>query len=303
MENMHVLGVIRNWGDNHNGIRIENSNNIVVRNCRVEGFNESHGGNITTYNVSHLLLEHNDLSDADDGIFIKGNNPGPVTIRYNYVHNTKNAIMFGIIGTSGEMSYVYQNLVVDASLGGVIFIGYNSSTPAHVTVANNTIHGASPSSDGGGILLRPEYSGYRNLIFKNNIVTGSSAGVTAWGNGLDAMSFSHNNYYNNSRVAWIGYEDYSLSGWRSTFGKDTVGTVTTNPQFQSSSDFRLTSSSPVVDAGLDILDLDNDGSTTDSISMGAYVSGTEIIGIDPNAPLATVTPRPPAATPSPPTLN
>ena len=109
MENMHVLGVIRNWGDNHNGIRIENSNNIVVRNCRVEGFNESHGGNITTYNVSHLLLEHNDLSDADDGIFIKGNNPGPVTIRYNYVHNTKNAIMFGIIGTSGEMSYVYQN--------------------------------------------------------------------------------------------------------------------------------------------------------------------------------------------------
>jgi len=282
MQNMHVIGVVQNWGDNHNGIRIEGSNNVIVRNCRIEGFYESHGGGITTYRTGQLLLENNDISNAEDGIFIKGENQGPVTIRYNLVHNTKNAIMFGGIGLSGSMSYVYQNLITNAALGGVIFIGYDNLTPAHVTVVNNTIHAASPSSDGGGILLRPQFTGYRNLVFKNNIVTGSAAGVTAWGTELNASSFSHNNYYNNSRVAWIDYRDYTLSGWRSTYGKDTAGTLTSNPQFRASDDFRLADTSPLINAGLDILDLDNDGSTSDAITMGAYITGSEIIGINQN---------------------
>lgn len=278
LQNLHVIGRVQNWGDNHNGIRLEDSSNVTVRNTRVEGFYESHGGGITTYRCRDLLLEHNEIDDAEDGIFIKGANDGPVTIRYNLVSNTKNGIMFGGIGLSGSMSYVYQNLITGSALGGIIFIGYDNLTPAHVTVANNTIHGASPSADGGGILLRPGYDGYQNLIFKNNIVTSSAAGVTAWGNELSATTFTHNNYYSNSRVAWIGYQDYSMSAWRSTFGKDNVGSSTVNPQYRSGSDFRLASNSPLLTAGVDVLDLDRDGSTSDSIAMGAYITGNEVMG-------------------------
>lgn len=282
LQNLHVIGQIQTWGDNHNGIRLEYADNIILRNNRVEGFYESHGSCITTYRTGQLLIENNELNDAEDAIFIKGMNDGPVTIRNNLVTNTKNGIMLGQIGLSGQMSYVYQNVILNSALGGIIFIGYDGSTPAHVTVANNTIDGASLNSDGGGILLRPGYNGYRNLIFKNNIVTNSSAGVTIWGtefnNNTSATSFSHNNYYNNSRDAWIGYSDYSLNGWSSAFNKDTIGTLTSNPSYRSANDYRLSTSSALINAGLDILDLDNDGSTTDPITMGAYITGSEIIG-------------------------
>ncbi|OGS04433.1 MAG: hypothetical protein A3J70_00875 [Elusimicrobia bacterium RIFCSPHIGHO2_02_FULL_61_10] len=43
-------------------------------------------------------------------------------------------------------------------------------------------------------------------------------------------------------------------------------------------DFRLQSGSPARTLGVDVLDLDNDGSTTDVIPAGAYVTGNEIIG-------------------------
>jgi hypothetical protein len=282
LQNLHVIGQIQNWGDNHNGIRLEYTDNIVLKNNRVEGFRESHGSCITTYRTGQLLIENNELSDADDAIFIKGVNDGPVTIRNNLVTDTKNGIMFGGIGLSGQMSYVYQNVVLNSSLGGIIFIGYDSITPAHVTVANNTIDSAALNSDGGGILLRPEYRGYRDLIFKNNIVTNSSAGVTIWStdfnNNTNATNFSHNNYYNNSRVASIGYQDYSLNGWSSTFNKDNDGTTTIDPNYRSAGDFRLSTDSELINAGEDILDLDNDGSTTDPITMGAYITGDEVIG-------------------------
>ena len=37
--------------------------------------------------------------------------------------------------------------------------------------------------------------------------------------------------------------------------------------------------SPAINAGRDILDLDGDGSTTDTITLGAYITGDEIIGL------------------------
>lgn len=295
MQNMTVIGVVKNWGDNHTGIRVENANDIIVRNNRIQGFSDDHGGAITTYRTGRLLLEHNDISDSQDGIFIKGENQGPVTIRMNRVNNTKNAIMFGGIGLSGSMSYVYQNLVTNASLGGVIFIGYDSLTPAHVTVANNTIDAASPASDGGGILLRPGFDGYRNIVFRNNLVTNSAAGVTAWGVQLNATNFSHNNYYGNQRVAWINYTDLTLNGWRSSYAQDTSGTLTSNPQYRAANDFRLSGTSSLLTAGVDLLDLDDDGSTTDAIAMGAYITGNEQIGITTNTPTTTLAP------PNPPT--
>jgi hypothetical protein len=278
LEQLNIAGIVQNWGDNHNGIRIEQSNNIVVRNCLIEGFYESHGGAITTYKTGRLVIENNDINNAQDAIFIKGENPGPVTIRYNRVNNTKNGIMFGGIGLSGEMSRVYQNIITNSELGGIIFIGYDSLTPAHVTVANNVIHVASPNSDGGGILLRPQYTGYNNLHFFNNIITGSSAGVTAWGTELNATTFSFNNYYNNARIAWIGYQDQTLTSWRNNFGQDREGTVTVNPRYTDYENFRLSSDSPLLTAGRDFLDLNGNGSTTDSIPMGAYISVNDTIG-------------------------
>jgi hypothetical protein len=42
--------------------------------------------------------------------------------------------------------------------------------------------------------------------------------------------------------------------------------------------FRLQPSSPARNVGVDVLDLNGNGSTTDVIPAGAYITGTEIIG-------------------------
>lgn len=310
IKNMNITGRDKNWNDNHVGIRVEQANNITIANNRISGFNDSgmNSACIMTYDVWHSFFEHNECWDSVSGIFIKGDHPGDsnpqhdVVLRFNYIHDVQNAIQFGGVGSTTTSSiapltsYVYQNLIVNASLGGVIFIGYDNVTPAKVTVANNTFHqiGTASNNEAGGILLRPGYAGYRELVFRNNLVTSSAAGVAAWETAFNANSsattFSHNNYYGNGASAYIAYRSYTLSSWQTTFGKD-AGTAGVNPLYVGASDFRLASSSPIRTAGLDVLDLDSDGSRTDAIAVGAYITGDEVMG--PVVGLSTAAPNPP----------
>lgn len=308
IKNARITGRVINWNDNHVGIRVERSSNITLANNVISGFTDTgmNAACIMTYDVANSIFEHNECFNAVTGIFIKGDHPGDnlpqhgITLRNNYIHNVSNGIQFGGIGSASNlsMSYVYRNLLVDVTFGGVIFIGYDSVSPAKVIVANNTFHrvGLSSGNEGAGILLRPGYSGYRELTFRNNLVTNSSAGIAAWDTAFNAntsaTTFSHNNYYSNTAGAYIAYRTYSLSGWQSTFSKDTVGTSALNPQYVSSTDFRLASGSPIRSSGIDILDLNGNGSTSDTIPIGAYVTGNEVIGPTASAN-AFVAPSPP----------
>jgi len=309
IQNARIIGRVVNWGDNHVGIRVEVASNITLANNVISGFTEGFGMNeacIMTYDTAHSVFEHNECFNATTGIFIKGDHADDsvpqngITLRNNYIHNVSNAIQFGGIGSAANlsMSYVYRNLIVDATFGGVVFIGYDSVSPAKVIVANNTFHrvGLSGGNEGAAILLRPGYSGYRDLTFRNNLVTDSSAGVAAWDTAFNAntsaTTFLHNNYYSNTTTAYIAYRAYSLSGWQNTFNKDTVGTSQLDPQYISSTDFRLASGSPLRTMGIDILDLNGNGSTSDTIPIGAYVTGNEVIGPTSTANIS-VAPSPP----------
>jgi hypothetical protein len=227
------------------------------------------------------------------------------TIRYNYIHDTTKGIRMGGIGTpdsgsAADMSYVYQNLIVRSGLGAIIFLGFDSVSPARVIVANNTIDsaGSLSNTEAGGILQRPGYSGYREIRIHNNIVTNSAAGFNSWETAFNsnpaATTLSHNNYFNNANVATVQYRGYALSSWQSNFGKDAVGTLTVNPLYRSSSDFRLSNTSPLLNAGLDVLDLDRDGNRNDPIAMGAYITGNEIMGIGGLVETSQAAPNPPA---------
>lgn len=287
IQNLTITGFNSGWVDNHNGIRLEYADLVTVRNNTISEYREPGNGMnasaITTYHTQRATIENNTIDNVNTGIFIKGVNDGPVTIRYNLVSNTNMGILFGGIGLSGQMSHAYQNIVVDAALAGIAFNGYDSITPGYVSVTNNTIARAGVGSDGGGILLRPGYSGYHQIYFRNNVVVDSVAGVTAWGSdNINANFFAYNNYYNNTRTAWISYNNYSLSAWQSSFNHDTQGSRNDNPQFTNG--YHLSPSSTLLNAGLDVLDLDKDGSTSDQVNMGAYVTGTEIIGRNGYAP-------------------
>lgn len=309
VQNMRIIGVDRNWADNHVGLRLEYAHDITVRNNRIQGFNDAgmNSACIQTYDTYRLVVEHNECSDAHTGVFIKGVHgtipQHDIVIRFNYMHDVAEAFMFGGVGgtasgnTSGAMSYVYQNLVVDASTSAISFVGYDNFTPNKVTVANNTFHRTGTTGvfarESGGILLRRDFAGYNQLFFRNNLITDSTCAVASPGGfpAANATTFSHNVYFSNDTVAAVQYQSLSLASWQSTYNKDTVGTASVDPQYVSATDFRLAAGSSVRTRGLDILDLDNDGSMTDTIAVGAYITGNEVMG--PTTVVNTAPPSPP----------
>lgn len=290
IQNLTINGVNSGWNDNHNGIRVENSSDSLVTNNRIYGIRNggmnANGAAVMVYGSSNITFEHNEISDSGSGIFIKGRNPGPFVVRYNKIYDIDSgAVVIGQVGTSQAQNgaLIYQNILRD-SAEGVTLIGYDSSSPANINIVNNTIDNCTT----GGLMLKPSTAGYLNILIQNNIVTNSSVGIQAEDiSDLSEVTFSHNIYSGNSTLARLQYTNYSFSSWLANQGKDTEGSMQVNPQYVnlSSNDFRLSASSPAINAGVDILNLRSVDSTA-SVNMGAYLTGSEIIGI--TSSLATV---------------
>lgn len=307
IQNLTIRGYSRGWADNHNGIRIEHVNNITLRGNVISGYNDTpsgmNGSGITMYYTQTAMVENNDISECNTGIFVKGVIAGPITIRKNLVRHVGNGIVFGGIGTTtaSNGARAYSNVVHDC-YACIAFIGYDNVSPANVVVANNTLVDANTnkSTDGGAILYRGNYGGYRNIRVMNNIMAHSRAGAVAWDNQISQVSMSHNAYFQNTVVGDLAYRGYStLQQWIAASGKDSSGSVQVDPRFVSfsSMDLKLQSGSSLIGAGVDVLDLNGNGSTTDRVNIGAYAVGNEVIG----AGGATSTPDTPQ--PNPPVLQ
>ena len=299
IQNLTVRGITSDWNDNHNAIRVERSRDVLIRNntlygTRNAGMNRN-GSSIMLYYANSITIEHNEISDSSGGIFVKGANGGPVTIRYNYLHNIDSeGIAIGGLGTSSEQfgARIYQNIVRD-SMFGITFIGYDPYSPANVDVVNNTIHNCS----NGGIFFKPNTSGYRDLVFMNNIIVNNTNGIQGEDiSDLSNTSFSNNLYYGNSVQSRIAYNNYSLSGWQGSFNKDTVGSMTADPSFTDATENNMTlaPNSPAIGAGVDILNLLGQGVSSE-ITLGARVTGDEVIGVATSSepPVTLAPPSPP----------
>ena len=302
IQNLTVRGKTVNWGDNHNAIRIEYSTDSLIRNNRLSnvrgGANQYNGSAIMLYDSSRIVIEHNEISDSQGGIFIKGAYGGTanheIVVRYNLLYDLGVGITHGIVNNAGQAfgARTYQN-IVHSSGSGIIFIGYNGSSPANIDVVNNTLY-----NNSNGIYLKPDTGGYRDIVICNNIV--SSGSVAIQGEDISDVSnteFSHNLYSGASTHARIAYTNYSLASWQSNFSQDSVGSSDVDPLFQNASalDFHLRSGSPALGAGTDVLNLTANGAGA-AITMGAYVAGDEIIGV-------TTEPLVLATVPDPPTLR
>lgn len=288
LQNLIVRGVNRNWVDNHNGIRLEQVNRIIVRNNLVTGYRESqHGMNasaITMYNTREALIENNEFTQANTGVYVKAYIEGPVTVRRNLIRDVSVGVIIGRVGEDADLNPVstgadvYNNVITDA-WAGVSFIGYDNVTPANVNIANNTILRTS-GGDGGAILFRTQFNGYRNIRVFNNILGRSEVGVTAWENSLAAMSLSFNAFYNNQSTAEVAFNSYSLAEWQTRFQKDVTGSRQADPGFvnEAANDLRLRDTSSLLRLAPDRLDVNRNGSTTDLVNLGAYAAGNEAIG-------------------------
>ncbi len=300
------------YTDNWNGIRAENAPSSVIRNNIIRNFRTQSGSRnasgVTLYGSANTIIENNQISNVAGGIYFKHNGSSslPMTnvrARYNSISNTGQCASWSIgVGSN----HFYQNICTDSSFGTLI----TGNGLLNDWIFNNTFYNISA----GGVYLSTSGTGGR---FWNNVCVNCASVISNEAGPMTAesvMDFEHNIYRNFSNFYSGVGGNQTFSAFKSAypaFEQSAPASMDADPMFVSSTNFRLQSNSPARTLGVDILDLDGDGSTTDIIPAGAYVTGSEVIGLNtggvvtnpqpvtpPTIPTAPTTPTTPPSTPS-----
>lgn len=266
--------------DNHPGIRIEAARDVRVagsrvRNVRTAQSNPHNGACIQTYGLGAGVIENNDLSDCGSGVFIKGGGSviypdTGIIIRRNLIHGIVGGsgitLHAGAIGTAAHPIRVEGNIVRDADVPAVRIWGFSTdplNTPMHVEVIGNTftnvssclfLNGQPPRGDAGH-------------VYERNICVATYLPVEWDAPTMQPASAIRLDRNVSPATTWATVTSgarYTLTQWRAASGQD-AASLQADPQFVSATDLRLRSGSPAQGAG-------------------AYVTGTEVIGIGGSAP-------------------
>lgn len=310
IENCTIVGLGNNGrADNYTGIRIDSSPGTIARGNRISEF-RGYGRNsagIEVYYSGRLTFENNEIFNTGSGIFLKGvaENNDWYMVRYNYIHDveTSGILVHRAPNRPDAPTWIYQN-VVRNSQAGVRIQGFDSGA----TDARNTrIFNNSLVNNQIGLHVVYAMVNGAGHKFWNNIIYGGSWAlmIEAPASNVTEATFDseHNLWFGSSSFAQVGGSDMSISTWRSNFNQDNAAPATSNqnPQFMNLGgfDYRLQSGSPARGGGIDLLDLNRNGNTTEQIPVGAYITGSETIGPGGtgggSTPPPPVTVNPPAA--------
>jgi parallel beta-helix repeat protein len=268
------------FGANYRGISLEPTNFITIRNNLIHGF--AGGQNecgIMAYDSNDNLIENNNIYDNGCGIFIKGVHAGNTqarnVIRRNLVYNNNHSSI-RVLGAQDAL--VYQNIISSAPAVG-LWAGFGTSERSRFV--NNTVYSAQTAMVAQGAELI-------DVRFLNNIFANTTGQIIDdWSVSspvVQDVRWDRNVYFNflafysnqNNRAANMTFAQFQASGYE-------ANGVTADPSFVDAAggNFRLNPGSPARNIGVDVLDLNGNGSNTDLIPAGAYISGSEIIGRTP----------------------
>lgn len=288
---LHIRGIQVGWEDNHNGIRVEAANGTVIQNNLIYGIASMRGRGqndaaVMLYDSNDTVIENNEFHSTGVGVFVKGQHDGQTQrrtiIRRNLIYGMSTQGL--TLGPAARDGRTYQNIIRNCAseyTPAVKLYDFGAGEgrePINEIIANNTIY----ACKGFDVID----VGVGNIIANNIIdVAGGRSPIESVRADLSSIQINRQVYHGipGGAVARLDADgrgaNYSLSSWRSTFGHDVNG-ITQNPGFVNvgAGDFRLSASSPARTVGLDILDLNGNGSTSDVIPAGAYVVGNETIG-------------------------
>jgi hypothetical protein len=284
-----IEGIFTSFNDNHNGIRVEASDDVLLTNNLITGIDDVQGGenpaSIMTYTVTNLTIEYNTIHSGQNGIFIKGSNVGPVTIRFNLIHTQERGIWIGGVGTGAgsDGAYVYGNIVYGVT-EALSFISYDAVSPVQVRACNNTL--VSSTGDKGPIrFVSTGIAGLDDVKIHGNILSGGqnsiagedqagAAFATKAGPATSALEIEHNVYHGSTTsFSRIDYTNRNFATWKTFTGTDAASpaSVESDPSFinAGTNDYRLNSGSPARMAVPDTCDIDADANTAETKDAGA----------------------------------
>lgn len=297
-------------GELHNGVRINAGGGHTVRHNYIHDFrNSGSGSNASAILVDQSaggVIEHNEIANSDGVFFIKRNynSPGRWIVRYNYGHDSWMGIRADQLTRSpANPSHgvdIYQNLLVNIVENAFATNHYDGAETYYLRIVNNTVKNCGRAFEGASLTANAGH------IFQNNIFAACPLGIrsqdysSAW---TPATFIARHNLYGGMttgaqfRFELSGQTSLSFAAWQA-LGQDsaTPASLQTNPLFvnESGGNYRLQTGSPARNAGVDILDLNGNGSTSDLIPLGAYITGTEVIGRA-SSGSAPAQPNPPSA--------
>jgi hypothetical protein len=219
IERCKIHGMYESGSDNCDGIRVEDSLDITVRNNEIYDIRNA-GGNgnaaaVKIYNSRRVLIENNEVYDADAGPRNKVSGR-EITFRYNWIRDCSRWGMEAKNGTD----LVYGNIITDCDTA--IRVDDTTATPSTtLDIYNNTF-----ARDNDSIVLNGDTPG---CDVWNNIFYDSGAPAS----GMDYCAYN---------LYWIGSTGCGAE-------------VVANPKFVDSipddpDGFKLQATSPAIGAGL-----------------------------------------------------
>jgi len=267
--------------DNEEGLRVEDVQDTIIQKCIFYNYLQTSNWHNTSaikfYHVNRITVENCEIYSSSAGIYDKSGSTGNI-FRYNYIHDTYNAIYSPSNGYSNINGSVYHNLILRSG-GSAIEIA--SDGEGLVTngwaVYNNTIY--NPAASAGNLVIRKYGSG---IIYFNNIVVGVGSdysGAQVRHSDCSITEMDYNQYGGAFNVRNEGTTYTNLINWRNT-GRDSHS-LNSNPLFVNTSgslsrvtDFAIAPNSPCKGTG------------KGGVDMGADVNlvGPGNIGYIPSAP-------------------
>ncbi len=200
----------------------------------------------------------------NDGIHLWGNYSnntlGPVYIYNNEIGGDFGARTTALIFTEDYVTpiTIYNNVLyttAEKTTDGYITLA-SRKAGAVANVYNNTIKGAASNNTGGNGIYISNANGWL-VDIKNNIIKDCYIAVYD-SQGISDIKTDNNIFHNIGTVGRSGSTWYSsISSWQSYLGGcpgsgNECNSQVANPLFGSSSDFRLQSTSPAIDAGINL---------------------------------------------------
>jgi len=270
--------------DNHCGIRVEYGDNCYMSNNTIHdvytsGVNGANGAGIMFYYSDDDTIENNLIYNCGALIFIKGYDNDRVVIRYNWMYNGTSV---GIALGGCYNGLIYQNIVMN-SYQSLRLWDYGTGTqPSGNTIYNNVFFNGTVGSFDLRVSTTLTNTSYNNIFYDSPYIYYSEQVNTP-----ADLSSDYNSYYTYP-TAFAGLTGGSqavyltITQWRSNFSLD-ANSITEDPTFVSTSGdsaegFKLQVGSPAIGTG------------QGSINMGAYITGSETIGLGE----ASEPPEPPA---------